>query len=110
MGEGPVIPDRPVNIPETTQEELEAMVTRGCLEATVGELLEEARRERGLGKRELARALSTTHGRVTTLENAQNLDLKSVLEFASALGYDPELSLIPRSGGRTLGAVVKLVH
>jgi hypothetical protein len=42
MGEGSVIPDRPTNIPETTLEELEAMVTRGYLEATLGEPLEES--------------------------------------------------------------------
>ena len=52
--------------------------------------------------------MGTTHGRIGQLESARNLELKSVMETTAALGYDLELSLIPRAGGRTLGAVVRL--
>ena len=108
MGESPVIPICPVKTPEANPEELETIVAQGYFEATIGKLLERARRERGVGKRELARTLGTSHGRIGTLENAKNLELKSLLEFASALDYDLELSLIPRSGGHTLGTVMRL--
>ncbi len=108
MGEGPVIPDKPVSIPEEDPADLERRINQAYFEATIGELLEAARLERGLGKRELARVMGTTHGRIGQLEQARNLELKSVMETAAALGYDLELSLIPRAGGRTLGAVVRL--
>ena len=108
MGEGPVIPDESVFIPGEDPADLERRVNQAYFEATVGELLESARLDRGLGKRELARVMGTTHGRIGQLEKAANLELKSVMETAAALGYDLELSLIPRAGGRTLGAVVRL--
>jgi DNA-binding transcriptional regulator YiaG len=108
MGEAPIRLDASLEIPEEDPTQLEGRVNHAYLEATVGELLEAARRERGLGKREFARVLGTTHGRVGQLEQADNLELKSVLETAAALEYDLELSLIPRAGGRTLGAVVRL--
>ncbi len=108
MGEGPVLLDESVEIPEEDPNDLERRVNQAYFEATIGELLKTARRERGLGKRELARVMGTTHGRIGQLEHAKNLELKSVMETAAALGYDLELSLIPRAGGRTLGAVVRL--
>jgi DNA-binding transcriptional regulator YiaG len=108
MGEAPVQLDASFVIPNENPAALEGRVNHALFEATVGELLEAARRERGLGKREFARVLGTTHARVAQLEHADNLELKSVLETAAALEYDLELSLIPRTGGRTLGAVVRL--
>ncbi len=108
MGEAPVRLDAAFETPDEDPAMLEGRVNHALFEATVGELLEAARRERGLGKRAFARVLGTTHARVAQLEHADNLELKSVLETAAALEYDLELSLIPRAGGRTLGAVVRL--
>ena len=59
--------------------ELEARVNTGVLEQTIGELLMEARKSRGLGKREFARRLGTNHARISQLEAAGNLELNSIL-------------------------------
>lgn len=107
MGEGPVVPAKPVKVPQAEVEDLEAIVEEGYLAQTVGELLEKARQTRGLGKRELARRLETSHGRVSKLEGSENVELKSLLAVAGKLGYDVSISLIPKEGGAALGAVVK---
>ena len=107
LGEGVVIPDKPTKIIEADPAELEGLVNRGYLEATIGQLLEQVRHERGVGKRELARALKTSHGRITNLEKAHNLKMHSILEVASALGYDLEVSFVPQAGGRKVGALVR---
>lgn len=107
MGEGAVIPNQKQSVPSQSVKYLEAAVESGYLAQTVGELLEQARKVRGLGKRELARKLETTHGRVSKLEQSENIELKSLLEVAQTLGYDLSISLIPKEGGASLGAVMK---
>ena len=107
MGEGPVIPKSKTALPSEAVEHLEQTVEKGYLAQTIGELLEKARQTRGLGKRELARKLETSHGRVSKLEQSENIELKSLLEVAQTLGYDLSISLIPKEGGVALGAVVK---
>lgn len=107
MGEGRVIPAKPMKVSQAQAEDLEATVEQGYLAQTVGELLEKARQSRGLGKRELARRLESTHSRVSKMEGSENVELKSLLKVAGTLGYDVSISLIPREGGAALGAVVK---
>jgi|GEM_PF-6876788 len=107
MGEGPVLPGVPLpEVPTEDPQKLEARVEDGYLHQTVGQLLERARLERGMGKRELARKLGTYHARVSQLEQAENLELKSLLAALNELGYDLELSVIDRESGRTMGAVL----
>jgi hypothetical protein len=47
------------------------------------------------------------HARVSQIEQASNLELKSVLETAQLLKYDVSISLIPREGGKAFGALLK---
>jgi Helix-turn-helix domain len=103
MGEGPVIPKHPVEIPDEDPSELLERVEKGYMELKIGALLEDARKTRDIGKRELARSLGTTHGRISTLEKAQNLELKSITEVAGALGFDVQVTLVSRDDGATLG-------
>jgi hypothetical protein len=39
-------------------------------------------------------------------ENAVNLELKSITAVAGELGFDVQVSLIPRNGGTSLGAML----
>ena len=103
-----ITPDGPAReIPETGLEETVKLVARGYLQATIGELLEQARLTRKVGKRELARRMGMNHARVSQIEQASNLELKSVLETAQLLEYDVSISLVPREGGKALGALLK---
>jgi ribosome-binding protein aMBF1 (putative translation factor) len=108
MREEVITPDGPNReIPETGLEETMAMVARGYVQATIGELLEQARLTRKIGKRELARKMGMNHARVSQIEQATNLELKSVLETAQLLEYDVSISLVPRDGGKAFGALLK---
>lgn len=107
MGEGPVVPSKKAKLPSEDVNQLAATVESGYLAQTVGELLEKARQTRGLGKRELARRIGTSHGRVSKIEQSENIELKSLLEVASSLGYDLSISLLPQEGGAVLGTVVR---
>ncbi len=110
MGEGPVIPKHPVEIPEEDPRDLLERVEQGYMELKIGALLEDARKTRDIGKRELARSLGTTHGRISTLEKAQNLELKSITEVAGALGFDVQVTLVSREDGATLGTTFSQRH
>jgi ribosome-binding protein aMBF1 (putative translation factor) len=108
MREEVITPDGPNReIPETGLDETMAMVARGYVQATIGELLEQARLTRKIGKRELARKMGMNHARVSQIEQATNLELKSVLETAQLLEYDVSISLVPRDGGKAFGALLK---
>jgi ribosome-binding protein aMBF1 (putative translation factor) len=101
-----IIPKKLTFIPEDAPP-LETILQAALLEKTVGGLLEDARKERKVSKRELARKLNTVHARVSQMEKASNLELRSILEVARSLGYDVEITLIPQQGGRSLGTVMK---
>jgi Helix-turn-helix domain len=98
-----IIPKHPVEIPDEDPSDLLERVEKGYMELKIGALLEDARKTRDIGKRELARSLGTTHGRISTLEKAQNLELKSITEVAGALGFDVQVTLVSREDGATLG-------
>jgi hypothetical protein len=98
-----IIPKHPVEIPDEDPADLLERVEQGYMELKIGALLEDARKTRDIGKRELARSLGTTHGRISTLEKAQNLELKSITEVAGALGFDVQVTLVSRVDGATLG-------
>jgi hypothetical protein len=107
MGEGPVIPKIASYIPDEDPRELLELVEQGYMESKIGALLEDARKTRDIGKRELARSLGTTHGRISALEKAVNLELKSITEVADALGFDVQVTLISREDGATLGTTFR---
>jgi hypothetical protein len=102
-----IVPKYPVQIPDEDPRDLLELVEQGYMESKIGALLEDARKTRDIGKRELARSLGTTHGRISTLEKAQNLELKSITEVADALGFDVQVTLISREDGATLGTTFR---
>jgi ribosome-binding protein aMBF1 (putative translation factor) len=106
MGEGVVTPDKDSVIPEANVDLLEQEVEAAYVEATVGKLLETARQKRKLGKRELSRKLGTNHARISQLEGAENLELKSIIQVLDSLNYDLELHLVSRVDGNVIRARV----
>ena len=106
MTEDNIIPDVPTFIPDESPAQLLEVVEQAYMSSKIGDLLEMARKQRKIGKRQLARALQTSHGRITALENAVNLELKSITSVAGELGFDVQVNLIPRDGGTSLGAML----
>jgi ribosome-binding protein aMBF1 (putative translation factor) len=96
------------NIPNEDPTTLETQVNTGVLEQSIGALLTEARKSRGLGKRELARQLGTNHARVTQLEKAQNLELQSILGVLDKLEFDLSIQFVSRHDGKAFGAVIPM--
>ncbi len=94
------------DIPIENITKLEARVKTGVLEQTIGDLLMEARKSRGLGKREFARQLGTNHARISQLEAAGNLELNSILSVLEQLEYDLSIQFISRRDGKVIGAVI----
>ncbi len=73
-------------------------------QATIGELLERARKEKGETQTSVGKKLGVTRGRMSQRENAKSLPLRDVVLQADALGYDVRLVLEPRDGGKSLEA------
>ena len=73
-------------------------------QATVGELLERARKEKEETQTSVGQKLGVTRGRMSQRENAKSLPLRDVVLQADALGYDVRLVLEPRDGGKSLEA------
>jgi ribosome-binding protein aMBF1 (putative translation factor) len=104
MGEGIVKPNKPSFIPKANVDTLETDIETAYIEASIGQLLETARSKRKVGKRELSRKLGTNHARVSQLEGAENLELKSILQVLDSLDFDLELHLISRKDGEVIRA------
>lgn len=109
MPETAIVPQKPQSIVKANPEELEHSIEMGVLALTIGELLEQARTERGVGVRELARRLGLNHARVKQLEDAgrgrnENIEVQSLARQAKALAYRVRIVLEPEEGGRKLEA------
>jgi hypothetical protein len=109
LPEGAVVPTTSQPILEANPDDLETIIEEGVLALTIGELLELARTERGVGVRELARRLNLHHARVKQLEDAgrghpENMEVQSLARQAKALSYRVRIVLEPVEGGRNLEA------
>ena len=108
---GPIVPVQAQPIIEANPEDLPAIIESAVLALTLGELLERARAERGVGVRELSRRLNVSHTRVRQLEDAgrgrpDNIEVQSLARQAKALAYRVRIVLEPEEGGRTLEATI----
>jgi ribosome-binding protein aMBF1 (putative translation factor) len=70
------------------------------LAAMLGELLSEARRERGLTMQAVSEKLGISRGRIAQLESTANLELQTFVPRADVLGYDVIVTLQPRAKGQ----------
>ncbi len=107
LPEAAIIPLKLQLILEQNPDDLEATIQAGVLAFTIGELLEQARTERGVGVRELARRLDVHHARVKQLEGIGqdgNIEIQTLARQAKALAYRVRIILEPEEGGRSLEA------
>ena len=70
---------------------------------TVGEMISAARAQRKMSARQVAEQISVSHPRVLAVEKSDvDLEIRTLVNYAEALGYDVQLSLKPREGGQEL--------
>ena len=89
---------------EMTPEEILAEVEREEVLASVGSLIALARKQRQLSQRDLSRLIGVKAPRVAQVEHGQNLEIATLVDYAQVLGYDLEVSFIPREGGEPIRA------
>jgi hypothetical protein len=99
-----IIPAKPQKLPEAKVEELLDTVTSEVQKRQIGELISSAMAYRQVGVRALARRIKRSHSQIIALEQASNLELRTLLSIADSLDFDVELKLIPREGGQALQA------
>jgi hypothetical protein len=109
LPEGAITPKIVQPVLEANPDDLGTIIEEGVLALTLGELLEQARFERGVGVRELAKRLNLHHARVVQLEDAgrgrpENMEVQSLARQAKALAYRVRIVLEPEEGGRSLEA------
>jgi DNA-directed RNA polymerase sigma subunit (sigma70/sigma32) len=68
--------------------------------AMLGELLSEARRERGLTMQAVSEKSGVSRGRIAQIEGKANLELQTFVRQAGVLGYDVVVTLHPRDKGK----------
>lgn len=68
--------------------------------AMLGELLSEARRERGLTMQAVSEKSGVSRGRIAQIEGKANLELQTFVRQAGVLGYDVVVTLQPRDKGK----------
>jgi HTH-type transcriptional regulator / antitoxin HipB len=84
-------------------EEIAQEVEKAVLETRIGDLLRQARLQRGLTGEQAGKLAGVKRSRVSQIETGGNvLQLQTLVEYAHSLGFDVRLSLIPQNGGREL--------
>ena len=72
---------------------------------TVGEMIATARAQRQMSARQVAERVNVSHPRVLAVEKSGvDIEIKTLVNYAKALGYDVQLSLKPREGGQEITA------
>ncbi len=88
--------------PEISLDELRDTLQNAVLTHNIGQALEQARKQRGLSGRAVAKKRDLHFTRVQQLENATNLELSSVVRHAASLDYKVTLVLEPLEGGQRI--------
>jgi ribosome-binding protein aMBF1 (putative translation factor) len=90
--------------PEISLDELKDTLQNAVLTHNIGQALEQARKQRGLSGRAVAKKRDLHFTRVQQLEHATNLELSSVVRHAASLDYKVTLVLEPLEGGQRIFA------
>ncbi len=78
-------------------------LTKGVLVSRVGELLRQARLERGLTGEQAGALVGVKRARISQMETSGDvLQLQTLVEYAHSLDFEVQLSLIPKNGGSVL--------
>jgi HTH-type transcriptional regulator / antitoxin HipB len=84
-------------------EDIAQEVEKAVLQTRVGDLLRQARLQRGLTGEQAGKLAGVKRSRVSQIETGGNvLQLQTLVEYAHSLGFDVRLSLIPQNGGLEL--------
>ena len=87
-----------VNVAELRQD-----LNAAVLESVVGEMLRQARLQRGLTGEQAGALFGVKRARVSQMETSGDvLQLQTLVQYAGSLDFDVQLSLIPRNGGSVL--------
>ena len=72
---------------------------------TVGKMIAAARAQRQMSARQVAERVNASHPRVLAVEKSGiDIEIRTLVNYAEALGYDVQLSLKPRDGGQEITA------
>jgi DNA-binding XRE family transcriptional regulator len=83
--------------------QLRSDLETAVLVSRVGDLLRQARLERGLTGEQAGALVGVKRARVSQMEtDGDVLQLQTLVQYAQSLGFDVQLSLIPRHGGSVL--------
>jgi ribosome-binding protein aMBF1 (putative translation factor) len=87
-----------------TTERIQQTVQHEVIAHSLGELIEKARRAKGISVIEQAKALKVSRSQVYQLElPTANLEFSTLLRYAHALGYKVEVALIPEDASDGAG-------
>ena len=91
-----------------TASDIQSTVQTELTVRSVGKLLSLARAERGQTLAEVSQNLSVSRGRVHQREHDDaNLEVRSLVEQAGALGFDVIVTLKPRKAGKSIRAELR---
>ncbi len=83
---------------EWTPERIEAVVQDMFLAKSIGELLEEARKQSDMTMNDVAEKMQVSRGRINQLEQPDaNLEIATITRVAQAMGYHVTMTLEPKS-------------
>jgi DNA-binding XRE family transcriptional regulator len=78
-------------------------VSKAVLVSRVGDLLRQARLERGLTGEQAGALAGVKRARVSQMETSGDvLQLQTLVDYAHSLDFEVQLSLIPKNGGAVL--------
>jgi hypothetical protein len=96
-------PKNPAQGAEVNVSELRQDLNAAVLESVVGEMLRQARLQRGLTGEQAGALFGVKRARVSQMETSGDvLQLQTLVQYAQSLDFDVQLSLIPRNGGSVL--------
>jgi DNA-binding XRE family transcriptional regulator len=78
-------------------------VSKAVLVSRVGDLLRQARLERGLTGEQAGALVGVKRARISQMETSGDvLQLQTLVDYAHSLDFEVQLSLIPKNGGAVL--------
>ncbi len=85
-----------------------SQLSKAVLVSRVGDLLRQARLERGLTGEQAGALAGVKRARVSQMEtDGDVLQLQTLVEYAHSLDFEVQLSLIPKNGGTVLTRELK---
>jgi ribosome-binding protein aMBF1 (putative translation factor) len=81
---------------------LQADLDKALITQNVGQALEQARKDTALTMQALGERMGISRGRISHLEQSDNIELSTLVRAARAMGYRVELKLVHEDSGREI--------